>query len=78
MIGQIAHPAFGGYRGYKHWEVRHPPSGKTAIVRAPDQNSAIVAAAKAMDTDWRPFGFHGMCEVKRRKDIEEKLKGEKR
>lgn len=50
------------YRGKKKWVVEHPSHGK-AIVLAPDEDSAIVAAAKAFGVPWTALDFYTGCSV---------------
>ena len=72
MEGQIKYPAFGDYRGAKCWEVVF--NGKACITRAPDNQAAIIAAAKSLGHDWRESDYHGFATVRKRKDIENKLR----
>lgn len=50
------------YRGKKKWVVEHPDHGK-ATVFAPDEDAAIVAAAKAFGVQWTQLEFYTGCSV---------------
>ena len=75
MIGQISHPGYKGYRGTKFWEVSHPAHKGSQIVRAKDETSALIAVAGLWGERWQSANFYLRAEVKRRADIDEKMKG---
>lgn len=50
------------YRGKKKWVVEHPDHGKVTVF-APDEDTAIVAAAKAFGVPWTQMKFYTMCSV---------------
>ena len=50
------------YRGKKKWVVEHPDHGK-ATVFAPDEDAAIIAAAKVFGTPWTRLEFYTGCSV---------------
>ena len=50
------------YRGKKKWVVEHRDHGK-ATVFAPDEDAAIVAAAKVFGVQWTQMVFYTMCSV---------------
>ncbi len=50
------------YRGQKKFGVSHPDYGSTAVT-APDETSAMVAAAKVWNTRWTRTDFYLRCEV---------------
>lgn len=50
------------YRGKKKWVVEHCDHGK-ATVFAPDEDAAIVAAAKAFGVQWTHLEFYIGCSV---------------
>lgn len=75
MIGQNSYPAFHGYRGTKFWEVSHPDRKEAQIVRAKDETSALIAAAEVWGERWQSVNFYLRAVVKRRADIDEKMKG---
>lgn len=75
MIGQINYPAFHGYRGARHWEVSHPEHKGSQIVRAKDETSALIAVAGLWGERWQNANFYLRAEVKRRADMDEKMKG---
>lgn len=50
------------YRGKKKWVVDHPSIGK-AIVLAPNEESAIVAAAHSFGVSWTKLEFYAGCKV---------------
>lgn len=50
------------YRGKKKWVVEHCDHGK-ATVFAPDEDAAIVAAAKAFGVQWTQLEFYIGCSV---------------
>lgn len=56
--------AYEGYRGGKQWIVWHPKFGR-ARVAAPDEASAMVAAAKLWRTRWTALDFYTGCTVSR-------------
>lgn len=51
------------YKGVRRWEVQHPKHKKSLRVAAPDENSAIVAAAKRWGETWTSLDFYPMCTV---------------
>ena len=56
--------AFEHYRGRRRYTVAHPAHKKTLIVAAPDEVSAIVAAAKKWKERWQSVDFYAFCEVR--------------
>ena len=55
--------AFGHYRGHRRYTVSHPDFVGEIIVAAPDEVTAIVAAAKKWQTRWQSFEFYAFCKV---------------
>ena len=55
--------AFEDYEGTKRFEVRHPAHKNGIRVMAPDDSSAIVAAADFWGESWRAYSFYAYCEV---------------
>ena len=54
---------FEDYTGRKVFHVSHPSHKKTLRVSAPDEASAIVAAAQYWKTTWRDYEFYAYCNV---------------
>ena len=52
-----------GYAGKKLWKVTHPNYKASVTVSAPDSQSAIVAAAAALGTDWTAYAFCAYAKV---------------
>lgn len=50
------------YRGKKKWLVEHCDHGK-ATVFAPDEDTAIIAAAKVFGVPWTKMVFYTRCSV---------------
>ena len=50
------------YSGKKKWLVQHPDHGEAAVL-APDEDAAIVAAAKAFGVPWTALDFYTGCNV---------------
>ena len=55
--------AFEHYRGRRRYTVSHPEHSGVLIVAAPDDVSAIVAAAKKWQTRWQSFEFYAFCKI---------------
>lgn len=55
--------AFGDYTGKSRWIVTHPEYKGELRVAAPDENSAIVAAADRWGDTWTRYGFYAYCTV---------------
>ena len=55
--------AFEDYRGYRRYTVSHPDFPGELMVAAPDEVSAIVAAAEYWQTRWQRFEFYAFCKV---------------
>lgn len=53
---------FEDYRGKKIFIIRHPEH-RSIKVCAPDQNSAIVEAAKYWGVKWTSYSFYAYCDV---------------
>ena len=51
------------YGGKKRWSVKCPGHKECLRVAAPDENSAIVAAAERLGRVWREYEFYAYCEV---------------
>lgn len=51
------------YDGARRYSVSHP-TYKSLTVTAPDENSAIVAAAERWGAQWTKYDFYSLCEVK--------------
>ncbi len=54
---------FENYTGKKRFEVRVPGKRKLLRVAAPNEDAAIVAAAKAVGRRWTEYEFYAFCEV---------------
>lgn len=54
---------FGDYKGSKRFTVSHPNYKKAARVAAPDENSAIVAAADFFGVKWTSYEYYAYCTV---------------
>lgn len=52
-----------GYSGHKAYLVRHPDHKRPLQVTAPDEASAIVAAADYWGARWQDLSFYGFCTV---------------
>lgn len=50
------------YKGHKLFTVHHPKH-REIVVRAPDENAAIVAAGKYWGTPWTKYDFYAYCRV---------------
>ena len=50
-------------RGEKRWDVKAPGHKKLMRVAAPDENTAIVAAAEKLGKVWAKYEFYAYCEV---------------
>lgn len=61
-LDRIVH--FEGYRGRKLYCVTHPRHGSLTIA-APDEATAIVAAASQWRERWQAYGFYTSCIVMR-------------
>lgn len=55
--------SFGTYEGQKRYSVMHPKFKNELIVRAPDENAAIMAAGNYWGEDWVDYDFYAYCEV---------------
>ena len=51
------------YSGKKRWDVKCPKWKGTMRVAAPDENTAIVAAAERVGEVWTKYEFYAYCEV---------------
>ncbi len=51
------------YRGRRRYTVAHPAHRKALVVAAPDEVTAIVAAAKKWKVRWQSYEFYAFCEV---------------
>lgn len=51
------------YSGKKRFEVTHPSHKRRLIVAAPDDASAIVAAADKWGERWTAYSFYAYCLV---------------
>ena len=54
---------FGDYGGKKRFTVSHPDFRAPLLVAAPDEATAIVAAAKSKGARWTDYNFYAYCEV---------------
>ena len=54
---------FEGYRGTKRFTVSHPKHKKGLTVAAPNEDAAMVAAAKHWNTRWQAVEFYAYAEV---------------
>lgn len=54
---------FGEYGGKKRFAVSHPDFRVPLRIAAPDEASAIVAAAKSRGRKWTEYDFYAYCEV---------------
>lgn len=63
----MADVRFNGYTGKKCFSVLHPDYPPITAA-APDENSAIVAAAKKLGVRWQTYGFYSWCSVYPLKD----------
>ena len=55
--------AFEHYRGRSRFTVSHPDYDTPLTVAAPDEISAIVAAAELWGVRWQRFSFYAYCDV---------------
>lgn len=55
---------YGGYDGAEAWAVWHPDYEQLTVA-APDEASAIVAAAGAWGVRWTDYGVYSRCTVYR-------------
>ena len=51
------------YGGKKRFRVEHPDISFPLFVAAPDENSAIVAAAEKLERKWTDYDFYAFCNV---------------
>ena len=51
------------YGGKKRWCVKVPGQKEALRVAAPDENTAIVAAAVRLGKVWTKYEFYAYCEV---------------
>ena len=63
MKTKILKATYEGYTGKKHWKVTHPDYKESVTACAPDSQAAIVAAAKALNTEWTAYRFYAFAEV---------------
>lgn len=61
-MARTKNATYEGYRGSKHFSVWHPRYG-AARVAAPDEDSALVAAAKLWGVNWTKLEFYTGCSV---------------
>ena len=54
---------FKEYGGVKRWRVRH--GGRVCIAAAPDEDSAMVAAAQLWGCRWQEYAFYAYCIVQK-------------
>jgi hypothetical protein len=54
---------FDGYSGTKRFSVTHPRHIDTVVVAAPDENAAIISAAKFWGERWQSLDFYSLCTV---------------
>lgn len=52
-----------GYTGKKTFRVSHPKYQNDVTVRAPDKQTAVVAAASAWGAIWTKHEFYAYCKV---------------
>ena len=55
--------AFEDYKGIKRFTVSHPAHIDSLRVAAPDEQSAIVAAADRLGERWTRYSFYAYCTV---------------
>lgn len=53
---------YNDYAGKTQYGVEHPDFGRTTVF-APDEDSAIVAAADVWNTRWTRLNFYTQCNV---------------
>ena len=58
-----ADAAYENYTGRKRFEVEHPAHRRRIIVAAPNEDSAIVAAAARWGERWQEYSFYAYCRV---------------
>lgn len=58
-----ADATFRGYKGDKRWRV-NAPSRAGITVAAPDEASAIAAAANYWGEVWQEYDFYAFCDVR--------------
>lgn len=63
-MGQKRKTAFPNYKGEKRYTVKHPDHGETTVT-APNEDAAIVAAARYWNTQWTKYQFYSFCQVSR-------------
>ena len=51
------------YSGKKRFRVEHPDVSYPMFIAAPDENSAIVAAAERLGRRWNEYAFYAYCNV---------------
>lgn len=51
------------YRGTRRYTVAHPSRKRALTVAAPDEASAIVAAADKWKVRWQSYEFYAYCDV---------------
>lgn len=56
-------PTYEGYTGKKTWKVNHPKKKKAVTVKAPDSQTALVAAAEAFDMKWTAYDYYAFAVV---------------
>ena len=54
---------FPGYTGRKLFEVEHPVFGR-CVVAAPDENAALLSAAKVWETAWTALEFYAYASAR--------------
>ena len=65
MNGKPFDCAYEDYSGTKRYMVTHPKHRNSCVAAAPDENSAIVAAARFWGKKWTDYNFYALCTVSR-------------
>lgn len=60
----MSRATYEGYRGGKKWIVENPRFGRVRVA-APDEPTAMVAAARLWRTKWTAIDFYTSCVVSR-------------
>lgn len=61
-MGKCKSGRYADYNGTARYSVEHPNFGRTTVF-APDEESAMVAAADVWNTRWTRLNFYTQCNV---------------
>lgn len=63
MSDKFCDIAYEDYKGNKRFTVTHPAHAGELTVAAPDENTALVAAANYWGETWTRYGYYAYCNV---------------